>query len=84
VKRLAAVLLCIFPAYAEPPFLPIANCEGDVCTMKRADFVKFQQFHSAVYAQFSASQEAMEMVAKENADLRNKLSQNVHCQLRKI
>lgn len=84
MRRALALLCCAFPAFAEPPFLPVADCRGDVCTMRRADFEKFQQFHAAVYAEFAATQAQAEMIAKENASLRQKLSENLHCQLRKI
>jgi hypothetical protein len=85
MKRALALILCIFPAYAQPPFLPVAECKKGVCTMTEAEFVKYQQFHAQLYLVMSGIQEHAGAVQTENNQLRGLLEKNLHCQLgRKI
>ena len=84
MKRIAALILCVFPAYAQPPFLPVAECKKGVCTMAEAEFVKYQQFHAQLYHVMSGIQEHAGSVRAENNELRALLEKNLYCQLRKI
>jgi hypothetical protein len=85
MKRLAALILCVFPAYASPPFLPIAKCEKGVCAMTQKDYEAFQQFHVAVYQQTQEVSEYVRNLERENGNLRGLIAKNLHCQLgRKI
>ncbi len=84
MKRLLAVLLCSLPAYAEPPFLPIASCEGDVCTMSRKDFEQFQAFHAAVFKGMEELTSELERQEGAIASLTNKLNRTPHCQMRSL
>jgi hypothetical protein len=85
VKRALALILCVFPAYASPPFLPIATCDKGVCTMTQKDYEAFQQFHVAVYQATQEMQEHMKHLERENGNLRGLIAKNLHCQLgRKI
>lgn len=84
MKRLLAVLLCALPVYAEPPFLLIASCEGDVCTMKRSDFETYQRWHTAVFKQMVRADEQMEMQQGIIAELTTKLNCTPTCQMRNL
>jgi hypothetical protein len=85
MKRLAALIFCVFPAYAQPPFLPIAVCDKGICTMKQKDYEAFQQFHVAVYQQSQEVAEYVRQMERENGQLRGLIAKNLHCQLgRKI
>lgn len=85
MKRLAALILCVFPAYAQPPFLPIAVCDKGICTMKQKDFEDYQRFHIAVYQVMGDIQEQARSVQNENNQMRGLIEKNLHCQLgRKI
>jgi len=84
MKRLISILICALPAYADPPFLPIAICNAGQCVMAEADFIKFQQFHVATHEAVLEMQKDADKQEKLIEDLSAKLNRTVFCQLRAI
>ncbi len=67
---LAAILACTVIPWneAQAQRLPAVECDGDVCTISRADWEKLKEYHAAVRAfadaiQKKAEQDAMGIAA---------------------
>ena len=81
--RLIALVLASLPAYAEPPFLPVAVCDKGKCVMSEGDFKTLQKFHVAVQTAAQEFSEQVQTLAEENAALRQKLARAAYCQSRR-
>lgn len=84
MKRLISILICSLPASASPPFIPVATCEGQVCTMTKADYEEFQQFHAQTIRRAIEMERHMQQLEGLVGSLESQLTKNLHCQVRKI